>query len=491
MNLLGRPKHASSQRGQTILWFLATTAACCAVFALVYNMGQVTNEKEKTINAADASALSGALVEARMLNFEAYTNRAIVANEELIAQLASLDSWIRYGNRLADGLALLTVWIPYVDEFTVEFAEGMQELAMYADEITQTGIKLDDTVLITYLTWAREIANGVAVLAAQDVAKRVAAANQTTFGNRFDAAPELVGGTLGAIGWYARNEYAWNAFTRRYMGNDRGNAAQVILNSRDQFTTHRGTGWLIDAINKALSLLSAIGIGVGLDKTSGDTILQGYDRWEAQDTLDLWTAIKFFGITVGKKYVLPIAWGRDNVDAQGSMGYNWTYGHGPCKARYKWGACTLAYYDSLRSPDWSGIPALRDLSNPRQANGDAVLTYVVGVQKSGSATMTTQRLGSGMNNVHVDGPQGSPDLKDNLQNGDRLTSLAAARVFFTRPDWNPKDRTEGKLPRPDHVREYASLYNPYWQARLAQVSTGDRTLFYALLGKPGLNAFTP
>src|ERR1700751_2618308 len=102
MNLLGRLKHASSQRGQTILWFLATTAACCAVFALVYNIGQVTSEKEKTINAADAAALSGALVEARALNFEAYVNRAMIANEVTIAQLLSAESFVNYDSTMAE-----------------------------------------------------------------------------------------------------------------------------------------------------------------------------------------------------------------------------------------------------------------------------------------------------------------------------------------------------------------------------------------------------
>jgi len=483
-----RLKDRFSQRGQAVLWFLATTAACCAVFALVYNVGQVTNEKEKTINAADASALSGALVEARMLNFESYTNRAIVANEELIAQLASLDAWVRYGNRLSDGLALLTVWIPYVDEFTAEFAEGMQELATGVDDVTQAGVKLDDTILINGLMAAQEAANLVTVLAAQDVANRVAHANQTVFGNRFDAAPELAGGAMGQVGWYARNEAVWNHFTRR----NQANAAQVVVNSRDQFTAHRGTGWLIDALNGLLKLTNVIGVGVGLEKTSGSTILRGYDRWEAEDSLDLWAKPWFSK----KHYIAPIGWGRDNVALAPSQGIDWNGDHTLCTANYKprwWGGCEFAYLDSNRTSGWTGIRSALDLNaaSSVDANSDAALTYVVAVQKAGSATMTTQRLGSGMNNVHVDGPQGSPDLKDNLQNGDRTTSLAAARVFFARPQWNPKDRTEGNLPRPDHVREYASLYNPYWQARLAQAGPLERTLFYAALGKPGLNAFTP
>jgi len=114
------------QRGQTVLWFLATIAACCCVFSLVYNVGQVTNHKEATINAADAAALSGALVEARMLNFEAYTNRAIIANEVTIAQIVSLDSWLNYNNELLQYIAAYTQPIPYLDDITQSIAQASQ-----------------------------------------------------------------------------------------------------------------------------------------------------------------------------------------------------------------------------------------------------------------------------------------------------------------------------------------------------------------------------
>ena len=46
----------SSQLGQAFIWFLATLAACCALLMIVYNVGQVSSEKERTTNAADAVA---------------------------------------------------------------------------------------------------------------------------------------------------------------------------------------------------------------------------------------------------------------------------------------------------------------------------------------------------------------------------------------------------------------------------------------------------
>jgi hypothetical protein len=50
-------------------------------------------------------------------------------------------------------------------------------------------------------------------------------------------------------------------------------------------------------------------------------------------------------------------------------------------------------------------------------------------------------------------------------------ALSAAAVRFERPE-----------PRADRRREYPSLYNPYWQARLVGPASGERTLAAASRG---------
>lgn len=478
------------QRGQSILWFFATTAACCAMLALVYNVGQVSNEKEKTINAADASALSGALVEARMLNFMAYSNRAMIANEVVVAQLLSLDSWVRYDNQLAQNLATVTAIVPYLDDATQALADVTSYAQDAIDEGVSVGIPVEDGI-VDGLEAVREVANGAAVLAAQDVAQKIAQANQTTFGSpaRFDVAPQVLDDNGFEVAMFGINQANWLAFSKLYSKDDdgtddRGNAAQVTVDSLDQFSKYRGPGLVIDAINASLSVPIALS---GIDKTSGNTILATYDRWEAQDSADWWVGVEVLGV-VGKKVdVLPLGWGRADADQNGDQGNDWDFGGGPCTQWFALG-CELAYENDNPISGWSGIPTIRDLSNPGNSGTDPSLTYVVAVKKSAAATLTTQRLGKGMNTVSVPGPQGSPDLKDDLLGSrDELGSVSAAKVFFARPDWNPKDITEGNLPRADHAHEYASLYNPYWQARLTPVDTATTSLVYAALGQPGLN----
>lgn len=68
----------------------------CAVFFFSVNTQQVAIEKTRVDNAADAAAYSAGVVQARALNFAAYTNRAIVANQVAIAQTLSIVNWINF-----------------------------------------------------------------------------------------------------------------------------------------------------------------------------------------------------------------------------------------------------------------------------------------------------------------------------------------------------------------------------------------------------------
>jgi len=506
-------RRSGRQRGQALLWFLAMTAACCMMLALVYNVGQVSGEKEKTINAADAAALSGALTQARILNFEAYTNRAMIANEVTIAQLVSLDSWVRYDNTLMQNIALYTSWIPGIDYVTTMLARGAQIGQQIIDGATTAGLPVLEAAN-TILLNSREGAHAVGVVAASAIASQVAQANQTTLGGRTDAAPQLPGAFM--IYATGMNESYWLNFTQANTGNGRGNAKAVILNSRDAFSTFRGAGKLIDEINAAASLLQYVFADYPeLVKTSGGTTLASYDHWAAQDSLDAANhsfGCDWFDCSWSTSWVpLPLGYGRvdatatntpdprlclENPDTlncrlakSNAQGYRWT---GPI---------------DLAAPSQRGIPNIRDLvnatgvGNPGDPKHCGVLNgsdgpglfFLAAVQKAGSATMTTQRIGTpGMNTAVVPGPQGSPDLKDALQNGDRMTAIAGACTFFLRPDWNARDRTQGQLPRSDRKHEYASLYNPYWQSRLTPVSTKQKAVLYTLIGAdPLLAGLTP
>jgi hypothetical protein len=488
------PPEAASQRGQAILWFLSTVAACCAVFALVYNVGQVTNEKEKTVNAADAAALSASLVEARMLNFEAYANRGMIANEVTIAQAVSLDSWLRYDQELTFYIATYTKVVPYLNAAT-QFLNNVLKVAVNVYEPVAAAMIYAAEAANVALLAARENANYLGPVAANQVAGEIAKANSTTFNNRSDTQPQLNGAVQAAA--FALNEAAWLGFTNSNTGNKRADAKQVILNSRDQFSTYRGAGKLIDLLDKVLILPKYVLLPyVQLKKTSGGTTLKDYDHWEAQDSTDLSAShfsCHWFSCGWKTDWVpVPIGYGRSDADGNGSQGDDL------CTVNPSTFNCRMSFQNGHVFSMSQAIPNIRDLAKRMGKDNDCAKTngsdgpgldYLVAVQKAPSDTMTTQRIGNpGMNTVDVAGPQGSPRLADNFKS-DQLMALAQGCTFFLRPDRNARDLTQADLARSDGVHEYASLYNPYWQSRLAPVSKGNKILAYTLAyGDPLLGA---
>jgi Putative Flp pilus-assembly TadE/G-like len=488
---------AHRQRGQAVVLFLAIVAACCCVFALVYNVGQVTNKKEETINAADAAALSGAVVEARMLNFQAYTNRAMVANEVTIAQLVSLDSFVRYNNQLFQNIATYTAAVPYLDDATQAAADASQILQEAVDPVVAATIPITEA-LNTELHGIQQAAYFAGALAAKEVSENVANANETTFNGRDDEQPTVTAGTAA----FAINEASWLQFTTTA---DSAVAKNIVLESRDPFSTSRPNGVLLDAINTALEILGGGISYTVLDKTSGDTVLDGTNHWIAQDSLDLASGgVQFtLGIPTGygvevDPFSPPLGYGRADADSDGNTDHNL------CNSTGFLGGptvnCQLAQ-DNAQTFSYNGLPDFRDLAknlsttdpcSTNNASDSAALPYVMAVQRSGKSTQTTQRLG--MNDVpDAASPEGSPQLTDNLQNGDNLTSISEACVFFYRPDFidngsgGNKDITAGALPRPDAQHEFASLYNPYWQARLTAADPKWTTLLFAIIQQPGLD----
>lgn len=476
-----------NQRGQAVVWFMATVAACCSVFALVYNVGAMTNKKEQTTNAADAAAISGAMMEARVLNYEAYANRAMVANEVTIAQLVSLDSWVQYDYWLAQWVANYSSWIPGVNAFTSSLAQAANAASNGVNYFVKASVPVIEGFNRGLLA-VREAAHYAGGKAANEAAKGVAEANLTNIDNRYDEAPELVMSPYATSLNYVR----WFDFTDPYTGNGRAAAREVVLNARDAFSSNRPVGSFFGGINTVLEIL-----GLGIDyfefkKTSGTSMLEGYDHWSAQDSLDLYHHIPVVG---GYRHA-PLGYGR--ADAGSGDGSNLCNDTEFSFIEFKQVPtvnCQLAQLLGGNQISWMGLPSFRDLAQGLKKNSPCAqkngsdsptLAFLAAVQRKRKATMSTEDLG--MYNVDVQGPQGSPRMVSDLQNNNQLTAISAACVFFLRPDANDTGAME--LRRSDGKHEYASLYNPYWQARITNAGEDWTDALYTQIGNLGLNRAT-
>ncbi|MBM2830730.1 MAG: hypothetical protein HW411_1520, partial [Gammaproteobacteria bacterium] len=91
--MLNRNVTGRRQRGQSMIFVVLFLAVTTLSLVFLYKAGKITSEKMQVQNAADAAAYSVSVTEARDLNFMAYTNRAMVANEVAIGQMVGMASW--------------------------------------------------------------------------------------------------------------------------------------------------------------------------------------------------------------------------------------------------------------------------------------------------------------------------------------------------------------------------------------------------------------
>ena len=108
----------SNQRGQSIFLALGLALVLSVTLFLVFNSGRAVNEKINLVNAADAAAYSGAQIAARQLNFMAYTNRAMIANEVAIGHMFSYQMEV---DIVTQSLGAIFGSIPWIGSFLESF----------------------------------------------------------------------------------------------------------------------------------------------------------------------------------------------------------------------------------------------------------------------------------------------------------------------------------------------------------------------------------
>jgi hypothetical protein len=295
---------------------------------------------------------------------------------------------------------------------------------------------------------------------ASQAASAVVASNQTVFGTpaRTDQAPQQINLVLAGAS-FMQNQLAWTHFSKRYSGSERGRAKQVVLDSMDPFSTGTERSWQ----------MGSGAWGPRLEKRGG-TRLVGFDRWEAQDALDLRLRLGWLGVLK-----IPVGWGRTDLGGGGHLRWGGTH------------AQTLAF-GFLRNvhANWTGVSAVRDLTDTARAEPE--LSFLLITAKPGSATPTTGTMGiAAQASPSV---MGSAQMNDHLRD-DQVSAISTAKVYFERPqrglgDWTADAwRGNPTLFREDPYKEYASLYNPFWQARLSPV---DRMSKAAILFAMGWSA---
>jgi hypothetical protein len=436
----GRPGGARQrQAGQALLLLLALLGALLLAVLTLVDSGQLAVQRMRLAAAADAAALSAAATEARALNFAASMNRAVVANEAAIAQSVTLRAWSQYMHTNLRNVDTLTRWLPYLGPVTTT----LERFWGGYDRVLQPSLVAAEAafaISIPALAAAQTLLLEGSGLAAADAARRTLRANVP------DARLSTGGDWL-----LAQSVAESQRFTERRSGPRRDRQRAVIVASLDPFVRGR---------NRRITPPVA-GLVVRFERRGG-TELRGFEQWRAVDTLSLHAR---GGLLGGWRERVPIGWGaalqgRAAVASAASP----RTAHGG-SARVNPRATRLAEARLLPRATHRGVASLHELRElaPRSV---PARRWSVRIMQPRPALRLSDRL-LGVRSITATSGERvgiAPDLA-----GDALFASSAATVRYVRQERRRDGRTE-----------LASLYAPYWRARLAPIAGADAAIARAI-----------
>jgi hypothetical protein len=467
-----------------------------AVLFFLFNTGQITQEKNKLVDATDAVAYAAGILHARTLNFDAYANRALVANEVLIAQMVSLSSWSKYASTHIDE-------IPNVDSFYVcehnpygvyynYYAGGGfyymtpttgPEYAIYCNLLKGQGLNLGD-----YVKEVTDEIPGIAeeVVSGVEFMKRSITASQVILHNAMVINRPRVMQKVAEANYRGLEEIKvdltslvltndWGGFTDKYSGDDRERFAQVTryAANTDNFVKDRqwtakqafSTDWQCLIKNKANEV-----------RRRGGTELIGYDEWKAEDTVSFHKAEGGFKRwrPVCRSSEEKLGWGEQQA-AKNDQDESGAYLGGSPSTNPK--AHDKANEETSTWDEYTGLPEFYDLSSDMLKKGSnldesnaALLRFTARLRREMDQNRTSEAK-SDIKNTPILNSYQSAAAKDFVSGKNVLSQISTSEVFFRRPPAEEKNVYGETVSKPV---ELGSLFNPYWQVRLVPPSENDK-----------------
>lgn len=160
---------AHPEAGQALLLGLVFLGASAVVAFEFIRLARLVGEKTRVIHTADAAAYSTGVLHARLLNYDAYTNRALIANEMALAQWLSIGSWAenlklaaaRYQQKDFSPSMLqqagLDAYLPY-RQATITYAEVLSDIATKAKKAAQAHNRAKTIIATSQKNAHRDIA---------------------------------------------------------------------------------------------------------------------------------------------------------------------------------------------------------------------------------------------------------------------------------------------------------------------------------------------
>ncbi|MDO5057305.1 MAG: pilus assembly protein TadG-related protein [Lautropia sp.] len=457
----GCHRAAGRQRGQALLlgMFLLVLVAMLTFF--MFSAGQLTTAKRRLVNVTDAAAYSVGVWQARAMNYHAYANRAIIANEVAIAQAVTLVSYMKFIQVAVDRLEDVARYIPVFGQYV----QSIERIIDMVDTVTRYVAKVEVAGRSAYIHALSASQWGMHQLASVFVSGSLATevAKQTDGKFFVQMLSEAVMGKAGLGAEALKRQHVLHA----HEGQDRERLKDLIVRSLDPYTLNRSHTTSLRVMDPlAAPRLERRGqTQMILDHDTG-----AFDRWQAYDTLSLHEKGRKFWRHRSHREVAALAWGGAEAARDAKEELDALDGREDGDKRTN----RRAYGQASRDDFWStelywGLPAVYDLNQKspefRKNPHFPVLTFgLMGYMSDERSTQTKDgrtslRIGTAAQ-IGLGG--GRLQLHDRLagRGSKAMRAISAVEIYFRRPAGSRK--------------QYASLYSPYWQARLAPVPAAWR-----------------
>ena len=496
------------QRGQASVFVLAMLGVVLLVTVFLYHSGRLTSEKMQIQNGADAAAFGASVLEARSLNFAAYTNRAMVANEVAIGQLVGL---LSFADELKTSRKYAAVYAAILEGIAAAFPPAAGILIPIAEGITTIGnvlgsagdtlgglfnkimppfIKVLSVINKVYST-SQKIYHGVTyALIFENIDKSLQNNIVIPEGGR---GPVL--SPFGFVAMLGHIPSSWSGLTRIHSAEDDDKQkgiqrlAATVRAARDPFSSGEDSPLNRDWRFNLVRNFRIVKFTYGADSAGGSEL-------RATDKTYAWTAADglVFGAKLKLSFKICIPYTDICESVDDSWGWNLPFGTGgyqavvskdrklpagdilPSTPEKNYGHRSPPVYGGAMDGDhlsaWPGVVAemsantidrYSGLNSYRDRGSEdyrpllpmSAPSFLVGVVKP-------------LKDLKKQGPQfsGHYDLKGPVADevADSVGAIAKSELYFAKPT------SKG--------REKPNAFSPYWQARLVETSNSER--FFAL-----------
>jgi Putative Flp pilus-assembly TadE/G-like len=403
--------HASDQRGQIAPIALFGVLIASAVLVMMFNVGTKVTEKSQVANAADAAAYSGAVWTARHLNFMAYTNRAMVANHIGVGHFVSYVSWVRYIDETIDAIEDYARFIPYAGEYVTMVEEIIAEVRSFTEESAEVAIPIMDTWNASYRAAQVEAQASLALNNLTELMRRTAQAYDPHIRiNDRNEFSAMPSALRTAIDARLLSQLAnVPTFVERYSADEDDGGIEQLIGSSLRANGDT-TRWIAGERGWRFNSLMR-----QFRKQGSTSHSQSEDSadWEAGDQLQ------------SRRRDLT-GWGSWRDIGPGAE-------------------ASASEFDD----EYEGVPNYSNVAGEPDSNALQI------------AAIATRRQATTANRTFRDvGRTGAGADSRSV-----IAAAALARVEFRRP-------TDGSFASLGRAQEYSNLFNPFWEARLAEADLG-------------------